>query len=165
MPLYYIHFSKPTHNRFVSIFGGSLAHIAFENAHSTIWYTAASGGFLLLQGTSTLLFRLFPQFDAAFPALLATTRMIPVHSMLHIVTGLLALAVLRWGGREGAWWFALLFGIFYTLLGTIGLITGLSFGLGLQPFDHPFHLVAGLPGLLAVAIAPRLHTADKPLAT
>src|SRR5215212_9988091 len=40
-------------------------------------YTAFSGIFLLLQGTSTLAFRLFPSLDKAFPALLSITRMIP----------------------------------------------------------------------------------------
>ena len=49
-------------------------------------YTAVSGIFLLLQGTSTLAFRLFPPLDQAFPALLATTQMIPIHSTLHIIT-------------------------------------------------------------------------------
>ncbi len=116
------------------------------------WYTLVAGGFLLLQGTSTLIFLLYPPLDHAFPALLQATRMIPVHSTLHIVSGLLALAVLRWGGLIGAWWFALLFGIFYTVLGLTGLITGLQFGLGLQPFDHPFHLLAGIPGLVAAAV-------------
>src|SRR5919204_6637025 len=126
-------------------------------ARAPAWYTLVSGGFLLLQGTSTLLFRLYPPLDQAFPALLETTRMIPIHSMLHIVTGLLALGVLRWGGARGAWWFALLFGIFYTLLGSIGLMSGLTFGLGLQPFDHPFHLLAGVPGLLAAALGYSKH--------
>lgn len=127
----------------------TLAHIQ-ERAPS--WYTLAAGGFLLLQGTSTLLFLLFPALDRAVPQLLLATRMIPVHSTLHIVSGVLALAVLRWGGRETAWWFALLFGLFYTVLGLTGLITGLTFGLGLQLFDHPFHLLAGIPGLAAVAL-------------
>jgi hypothetical protein len=103
------------------------------SAHAPEWYTLASGGFLLLQGISTLLFRLVPALDAAFPALLATTHMMPAHSALHIITGVLALAVVRWGGTRGMWWFAL----------------------GLQPFDHPFHLVAGLPGLLAAAFGYR----------
>jgi hypothetical protein len=119
------------------------------------WYTGVSGGFLLLQGTSTLLFRLVPSLDMAFPALLATTHMIPIHSGLHILTGALALAVVGWGGRAGRWWFALGFGAFYTLLGFTGLITGSMLGLGLQPFDHPFHLLAGLPGLLAAALGDR----------
>jgi hypothetical protein len=116
------------------------------------WYTLAAGGFLLLQGVSTLLFRLIPALDAAFPALLGTTHMIPIHSTLHILTGLLALAAIYWGR---AWWFALGFGVFYTLLGLAGLISGQRLGLGLQPFDHPFHLLAGLPGLLAAALAYR----------
>jgi hypothetical protein len=118
-------------------------------ARAPRWYTLAAGGFLLLQGVSTLLFRLIPALDVAFPALLATTHMIPVHSTLHILTGLLALAAIYWGE---AWWFALGFGVFYTLLGLAGLISGQQLGLGLQPFDHPFHLLAGLPGLLAAAI-------------
>ena len=129
--------------------------IGYIRAHAAGWYTLASGGFLLLQGTSTLLFRLIPALDMAFPALLATTHMIPVHSALHIVTGVLALAAVLWGGTAGAWWFALGFGVFYTLLGLTGLITGLPLGLGLQPFDHPFHLVAGLPGLLAAVLGYR----------
>jgi hypothetical protein len=122
-------------------------------AWSPYWYALIVGGFLLLQGTSTLLFRLVPALDAAFPALLGTTKMIPIHSLLHIITGALALAVIRWGGARGTWRFALGFGIFYTLLGLSGLMIGDVLGLGLQPFDHPFHLVAGVPGLLAAALA------------
>jgi hypothetical protein len=126
--------------------------LGYIRAHAPLWYTLASGGFLLLQGTSTLLFRLVPALDTAFPALLGTTHMIPIHSTLHIVTGLLALALVGWGGAGYAWWFALGFGTFYTLLGLAGLISGQQLGLGLQPFDHPFHLLAGLPGLVAAAL-------------
>ena len=126
-------------------------------ARAPRWYTLTAGGFLLLQGVSTLLFRLIPALDAAVPALLGTTHMIPVHSTLHILTGLLALAAIYWGGAGGAWLFALGFGVFYTLLGLAGLISGQQLGLGLQPFDHPFHLLAGLPGLLAAAIGYRDH--------
>ena len=118
-------------------------------------YTLVSGGFLLLQGTSTLLFRLAPPLDAAFPALLAVTQMIPIHSLLHIATGVLALAVLRVGGPRGAWWFALLFGLFYMALALVGWLTGSQVGLGLQPFDHPFHVLAGAPGLVAAGFAYR----------
>jgi hypothetical protein len=135
--------------------------ISYIREHAPAWYTLISGGFLLLQGTSTFLFRLFPALDQAFPALLATTHMIPVHSLLHIVTGVLALAILRWGGTRGAWWFALGFGLFYTGLGLVGLLTEQQFGLGLQPFDHPFHLLAGVPGLLAAAVAYPLRGARQ----
>ena len=134
-------------------------------ARAPIGYAWVSGGFLLLQGSSTLLFRLAPPLDAAFPWLLATTQMIPIHSLLHIVTGLLALAILKVGGARGAWWFALGFGLFYTTLAIAGLATGQTFGLGLQPFDHPFHLLAGAPGLIAAAAGYRPLIMKRELAT
>jgi hypothetical protein len=113
-------------------------------------YTAFSGIFLLLQGTSTLAFRLFPSLDEAFPALLSVTQMIPPHSILHILTGIVALTVLFRGGQRGTFWFAAGFGVFYLSLSIFGMITGHPTMLGLQPFDHPFHLVLGGLGLLAV---------------
>jgi hypothetical protein len=116
-------------------------------------YTAFSGIFLLLQGTSTLAFRLFPPLDKAFPALLAITQMIPPHSILHILTGLIALIVLLRGGGQGPFWFALLFGAFYSGLAVFGIVTGHATMLGLQPFDHPFHLALGALGSLAVGVA------------
>jgi hypothetical protein len=116
-------------------------------------YTAFSGIFLLLQGTSTLAFRLFPSLDEAFPALLAITQMVPSHSILHILTGLIALTVLLRGGQRGTLWFALLFGAFYFGLAVFGMVTGHATMLRLQPFDHPFHLVLGGLGFLAVGVA------------
>jgi hypothetical protein len=115
----------------------------------TRFYTAFSGIFLLLHGTSTLAFRLIPTLDEAFPALLSITRMVPVHSTLHILTGLTALAILFRGGERGTFWFAAGFGGFYTGLAFVGMITHHPTILKLQPFDHPFHLFLGLWGLLA----------------
>jgi len=112
-------------------------------------YTAFSSIFLLLQGTSTLAFRLIPSLDEAFPALLSVTRMIPPHSILHILTGIAALVVLLRSEERGSFWFAAGFGIFYTGLAFFGMITHVPAILGLQPFDHPFHLVLGMLGLLA----------------
>lgn len=112
-------------------------------------YTAVSGIFLLLQGTSTLAFRLYSPLDQAFPALLATTHMIPIHSTLHIITGLLAVAILYRGSERAAFWFAAGFGLFYLTLGLAGVLSGQPLGLGLQPFDHPIHLVLGVVGLFA----------------
>jgi len=117
---------------------------------STRLYTAFSGIFLLLQGTSTLAFRLFPSLDEAFPALLSVTQMILPHSILHILTGIVALTVLFRGGQRGTFWFAAGFGVFYLILGIFGMITRHPTMLGLQLFDHPFHLVLGVLGLLAV---------------
>lgn len=116
--------------------------------HATRFYTGFSGIFLLVQGISTLLFRLFPALDEAFPALLSVTQMVPIHSTLHILTGLAAIVVLWRGGERGAFWFAAGFGAFYTGLALFGMITHHPTVLKLQPFDHPFHLFLGLWGLL-----------------
>jgi len=112
------------------------------------FYTAFSGIFLLLQGTSTLTFRLYPPFDRSFPPLLEVTQMQPPHSILHILTGIIALAVLFKGGERGAFWFALGFGAFYTGLAMYGYVTQNPTILDLQLFDHPFHLFLGGWGLI-----------------
>ena len=115
---------------------------------ATRFYTAFSGIFLLLQGISTLTFRLFPALDEAFPSLLSVTQMVPVHSILHILTGIAALLVLFRGGERGTLLFAAGFGAFYTGLALYGMITHHPTILRLQPFDHPFHLFLGAWGLL-----------------
>jgi hypothetical protein len=114
----------------------------------TYFYTAIAGIFLLLQGASTLAFRLYPPLDQAFPPLLAVTQMIPPHSILHILTGILALLMLYWGDERGTFWFAAGFGLFYAGLAIFGMITHHPTIFGLQPFDHPFHLLLGVVGLL-----------------
>lgn len=119
------------------------------------FYTAVAGIFLLLQGISTLVFRLYPPLDQAFPALLAATRMIPIHSTLHIVTGVLALAILYRGAERGTFWFALGFGLFYLGLGLAGMLSGHPMGLGLQPFDHPIHLTLGVAGIFSAYFSNR----------
>ena len=127
-------------------------------------YTAFAGTLLLLQGASTLAARLYPPFDQAVPALLLHTRMVPVHSLLHIGTAVLAFWVLLQGGPRGAYLFAVGFGLFYAGLAASGYISGHPLGLGLQPFDHPFHLVLGGLGLVACLIDHRrsaLPTADR----
>ena len=115
-------------------------------------YALFIGVVLSLQGASTLAFRLYPPLDRAFPLLLDLTRMIPSHSLLHLGTGLIALWVYFGGGPRAPFWFALVFGLFYVGLAIVGHITGHQLGLGLHPFDHPFHVVLGGPGLLAAAI-------------
>ena len=120
--------------------------------HLARLYTAISGIFLLLQGTSTLAFRLYPSLDRAFPQLLAVTQMVPAHSILHILTGLIAFAILRWGGEQGSFWFATGFGLFYTGLALFGMATMHPTVLRLQPFDHPFHFLLGGLGIITAVI-------------
>jgi hypothetical protein len=127
-------------------------------------YTAIAGIFLLLQGTSTLAFRLYTPLDRSFPALLGVTQMIPPHSILHILTGVLALLVIFRGGEHGSFWFSIGFGVFYSGLALFGIITHHSTVFGLQTFDHPFHLFLGVLGLLvAVWYFYRLYRAKEAL--
>jgi hypothetical protein len=118
-------------------------------------YALFTGVFLMLQGTSTLAARLYPPFDRAFPWILELTRLVPMHSLLHIVTALVALYVYFARGAQGAFWFALLFGAFYLGLAIVGHVTDHQLGLGLQPFDHPFHALLGGLGLLAAFLERR----------
>jgi hypothetical protein len=115
-------------------------------------YVLFAGVFLLLQGTGTLAFRLYPPLDQAFPLLIELTRMVPTHSLLHIATGVIALWIFFKGGPRASFWFAVLFGLFYLGLAVVGHLTGHQLGLGLQPFDHPFHVALGGLGLLAAVI-------------
>lgn len=118
-------------------------------------YTAIVGIFLLVQGVSTLAFRLYAPPDQAFPTLLAVTQMIPSHSTLHILTGLAALATIYLGGKRGTVWFAIGFGLFYTGLALLGIIAMQPTMFGLQSFDHPFHFLVGGLGLAAAGIEYR----------
>jgi hypothetical protein len=91
--------------------------------------------------------------DEAFPPLLAITQMVPPHSILHILTGVSALIILLRAGRAGTFWFAALFGAFYFGLAVFGMMTGHPTLLGLQSFDHPFHLALGSLGVLTAGLA------------
>lgn len=115
-------------------------------------YTAFAGLFLAAQGASTLAALTFPAVDKALPWLLGLTRMVPVHSSLHLLTAVVALAAFRLGYSRA---FAIGFGLFYSGLAAVGWATGSQLCLALQPFDHPFHLVLGGLGLIAAAIDMR----------
>lgn len=114
-------------------------------------YTAVYGFLGVFQALLSYGFYFFPSLDQAVPFLQAVPHMILVHSTLHFVTSLLAIVIFFRGGDRGAFWFAFGFGLFYTTLGLAGWLTGQQFGLGLKPFDHPFHLFLGALALLAAA--------------
>ncbi len=124
-------------------------------------YTLLAGIFLLLQGTSTLAFRLYAPLDHAFPLLLAATQMHPPHSWLHIVTGLLALAAIFSRRPRSGLYFAAGFGVFYTGLALYGLFSHKATWLELQPFDHPFHLLLGLAGIVCAALSAKSELPRK----
>jgi hypothetical protein len=114
-------------------------------------YTWVASVGLFLQGASTLTALLVPAVDRAVPGLLQQTQMIPAHSVLHILSGLLGFAAFR-AGSFGTRSFAFGFGLFYVGLGIAGGAGPHELGLGLKPFDHPFHLVLGGFGLIAAAV-------------
>jgi hypothetical protein len=114
-------------------------------------YTAVYGFLGLFQALLSYGFHFFPKLDQVLPFLQAVPHMIPVHSTLHFVTSILAIVIFFRGGDRAAFWFAFGFGLFYSALGFAGWLTDQQFGLGLQPFDHPFHLFLGSLALLAAA--------------
>lgn len=114
-------------------------------------YTAVFGFLGVFQAMLSYGFHFFPTLDQAIPFLQAIPHMIPIHSTLHLVSSFVAIAVLFRGGDRGAFWFVFGFGLFYTILGVAGWLTGFQFGLGLKPFDHPFHVFLGVLALLAAS--------------
>lgn len=114
-------------------------------------FTAIYGFLGVFQGLLSFAFYFFPTLDQAVPFLQAIPHMIPIHSTLHLGTALLALAIFHRGDDRGAFQFAFGFGLFYVALGIAGLLSGYQFGLGLKPFDHPFHIFIGMLGLLGAA--------------
>lgn len=119
---------------------------------TTRLYTLLVAVVLGLQGVSTLAALTMPAFDAALPLLLEQTQMTAQHSVLHILTAALGVAVLRRPGPRATFCFALGFGGFYTALALAGMASTSGLCLGLKPFDHPFHLLLGLPGLVAAGL-------------
>ncbi len=124
-------------------------------------FTSFVGKFLLIHGVLTLIFRLVPPLDAAFPFLLAVTKMSVPHSILHIVTGLVALAILRWGNLRDCIYYAVAVGLLYGGLGVYCMVTMHATFFKLQLFDHPFHMLVGMAGLACAAQSFRPQIPNK----
>ena len=119
-------------------------------------------GGLLIQGVGSLLFRLIPALPAGMPLLVRGAFGIDFwHAWIHIVWGLVGLALLRLAPtRVIPIRLALIFGLFYTALGFWGVLAHHPLGLELDLPENLFHLTAGpltlLLGVLAM-LEPRLH--------
>ena len=70
----------------------------------------------------------------------------PVHNLVHIVSGVIALYFGFAGSLGGAKTFCIIFGLVYLLLGILGLAMGeLNIGpLMLGKVDHGIHLIVGV---------------------
>lgn len=107
-----------------------------------LWLTMS---LLFIQGSGSLLLRLRPDIEAITPGLLATLMNgnIP-HAILHIVWGTIGLIILMtqrsYSVRLGL---GLTFGLFYTLLGIMGIFVSNPFGLRLAWQENLFHLTVG----------------------
>ena len=123
------------------------------------WYLWVLMIGLLVQGLGSLLFRLAPALAADAPYLIRSILGIDFwHAWVHIVWGIIGVVLLlARPSRGAAIWLALVFGVFYTALGILGVTIHHPLGLELDDFENGFHLTAGPATLLfgaLVAIGP-----------
>ncbi|GEM_PF-3406082 len=122
--------------------------------HLYLWLVM---GGLLLQGIGSLVLR--AQRSLAAPSPTAVSNFFsdnPPHAWVHIAWGTTGLVILI--ARRPAhvrWWLALIFGVFYTLLGFLGVAVHNPFGLALGLVENAFHLLVGPSMLLLVVLARR----------
>lgn len=111
----------------------------------TRWYLVVLMAGLLLQGLGSLLFRLDPAMERSSPYVLRGALGIDVaHSWIHILWGAAGLVVLLvYRSPRAAVTLALVFGVFYTAFGILGVLTHHPLGLELDAFENTFHLTAG----------------------
>jgi hypothetical protein len=123
-----------------------------------LWLTMS---LLFMQGSGSLLLRLRPDIESATPVMLATIMNgnIP-HAILHIVWGTIGLIILitqrSYNVRLAL---GLIFGLFYTLLGVLGMIVLNPFGLRLAWQENLFHLTVGPLMLILVWLSWRSRNA------
>jgi hypothetical protein len=107
-----------------------------------LWLTMS---LLFIQGSGSLLLRLRSDIEAITPFLLATIMNgnIP-HAILHIVWGTIGLIILiTQRSYIVRFRLGLTFGLFYTLLGILGIFVLNPFGLRLGWQENLFHLTVG----------------------
>ena len=128
------------------------------------WYLWLVMAGLLLQGAGSLLLDMRPDVQAATPYVLATVMNgNPPHAVLHIAwgaAGLAFLAVFRSAGARLL--LGLVFGLFYTGLGFLGIAVHDPFGMRLELPENVFHLTVGPLMLLLTALAWRTRPAPEP---
>jgi len=114
-----------------------------------LWLLGAS---LLLQGTISLILRTAQIPPPAFT--LNSINADPLHATIHIVWGLVMLALLVDARRSGTRAIVLLgqsFGVFYIGLALLGVLIYHPFGMRLDLGENLFHLIIG-PTTLALSI-------------
>jgi len=112
---------------------------------ATRWYLVVLMAGLLLQGLGSLLFRVEPALERSSPYVLRGALGIDTaHSWIHIIWGAAGLTVLLvYRSPRAAVTLALVFGVFYTAFGVLGVVIHHPLGLELDGFENAFHLTAG----------------------
>lgn len=115
---------------------------------------------LLVQGLGSLLFRLRPELADASPYAIRGVFGIDFsHAWIHIAWGVAGLVVLaRFATARAAVNLALIFGVFYTALGVLGVLTHHPLGLELDLLENGFHLIVGPLTLLIGLLGARRLT-------
>lgn len=127
----------------------SQPQLAVRIFHIYLWLTMI---LLFVQGTGSLVLDLRPDLKSNIPWLLATIMNgNPPHAVLHIAWGIAGLLIL-FSLRTNRIWLTLglIFGVFYTLLGFLGIIVHNPFSLRLAWEENTFHLTVG-PLMLVLA--------------
>lgn len=119
-----------------------------------LWLVMAG---LLVQGAGSLLLDERPDLMPAFPMLMAVVMNgNPPHAVLHIVWGAFGLAYLALFRSPAAHLrLGLVFGLFYTGLGFLGIAVHHPFGMRLELPENAFHLTVGPLMLLLTWLARR----------
>lgn len=132
-----------------------VGHLAQQQTRATrilhiyLWLTMS---LLFIQGSGSLLLRLRPDIETVTPWLLATLMNGNTpHAILHIAWGLVGLIILfTQRSNRTRLGLGLTFGVFYTLLGFLGIVVHNPFGLRLAWEENLFHLTVGPLMLLLV---------------
>jgi len=113
-------------------------------------------GGLLVQGIGSAIFRIVPSLSAQMPLLVRGAFGIDFwHAWIHILWGVAGLTVLLISRtRESLIRLAVIFGMFYTLLGVWGVLAYHPLNLALDLPENVFHLTAGPLSLLVGLLVP-----------
>ena len=107
-------------------------------------YCWVLGAGLLLEGAGLLLLQAFNLYQGDVR-----------HNALHAIWGVAILVLVK---LDRAIQTALVFGVFYTALGVLGVVTTDPFGLQLGPGENVFHFIVGP---LALALGVRAQRASS----
>jgi len=115
-----------------------------------------------LQGLVLMALYTLRGFDAHPDTMPPGLKLDPLHSVIHLVTGLIG-AYIGFGRPSAAVRFIQIFSVFYLLLAVLGTFTHFHFGMQLQLEENALHWPLGLLAAL-IGFAPQWLRARTPSA-